>query len=94
MLRTAQRTSPTQEETSQEEEVPGIADLIPLATELSNRLVTLENTIEDTLDLAPVEQRLTEIESTLAQYTREFKGKSASQEYGADQLNELKAWLE
>jgi len=77
----------------QEEEVPSIADLIPLATALSGRLVNLEKTIEKRLDLSEVERRVSEIEATLGQYAQEFQAKHTSQDYIADQLNELKAWL-
>ena len=85
---------PAPEEQEPVEEVPGIADLIPLATTLSGRLVKLEKTIEGRLDLSEVDRRVSEIEATLEQYSQEFQEKHTSQDHIADQLNELKAGLD
>ncbi len=87
----SQGTQPPAAATEQPPAVPELADLIPLATALSDRLASLEKTIADQGALSRLEQQLGEISATVDEYARQFVALQASTGPRAGQLPQLKA---
>ena len=80
--------------TAQPPAVPELADLIPLATALSDRLASLEKTIADNGDLSQVEHQLGEVSARVDEEAKQFLALKASSGQRAGRLPELKAEIE
>ena len=87
----SQGTQPPAAATEQPPAVPELADLIPLATALSDRLASLEKTIADQGALSRLEQQLGEISAVVDEYDKQFLVLKASTGPRAGQLPQLKA---
>jgi small-conductance mechanosensitive channel len=74
--------------------VPELADLIPLATDLSTRRASLDKAIEDTGDLSSVEHRLGEVNDRVRECADEFLTLKDSNDPRAGRLPELKAEID
>jgi ABC-type transporter Mla subunit MlaD len=77
--------------TEQPPAVPELADLIPLATALSDRLAALEKFIADGEGFSRVEQQLGEISATADEYAGQFVALKDSNDPRAGRLPALKA---
>jgi potassium-dependent mechanosensitive channel len=75
-------------------EVPELADLIPLATDLSERLANLENKVGDQRGLFRLEQRLQELGTRVDDDAKQFVQLKASTGQRAGRLPEIKAEIE
>jgi small-conductance mechanosensitive channel len=74
--------------------LPGLADLIPLATELSGRLAVLENKIAAGLNVSELEKRFFKITENLEDYSAQLEKLKASGDYRYSQLVQLKTAVE
>jgi hypothetical protein len=72
-------------------EAPDMADLIPLATELSGRLAVLEESMVLASDVGPDQEALAEIAGNLDGHSARLKELEASGDYRYTQLLELEA---
>ena len=70
--------------------VPDLAGIIPLATELSGRLATLENKITGVLDVSAVQDGYTEVESSLKDLTAKVHRLKETREYRSRNLVDLR----
>ena len=71
-------------------EEPGLADIIPLASKLSGRLVTLENRIAGLLDISEVEIGHAKIEADLKDPADQLEGLKDSEDYKYNKFVELR----
>jgi len=69
---------------------PDLADIIPLASKLSGRLVALENGITGLLDVSAIEKSYTSIETNLKDPLNQLEGLRDSTEYKYNKLVELR----
>jgi small-conductance mechanosensitive channel len=69
---------------------PGLADLIPLASKLSGRLLVLENRISGLVDVSAVEKRYAEIEADLKGPADQIAREEESGEYRHRHLVDLR----
>ncbi len=76
------------------EPAPDLADLVPLATELSTRLAVLEKRMLDGLDVAAVEKSYPEIIAKIEKYSVQLQKVTASGKYRYEQLIELKVAIQ
>ena len=74
--------------------VPDLADLIPLATALSDRLASLEKTIADSGGLPQVEPQLREVVARMDEDAQQLLALKASSDTRAGRLRELQAQIE
>ena len=74
--------------------VPELADLIPLATALSDRLASLEKTIADNGSLSQVERQLGEVLARMDEDAQQLLALKASSDLRAGRLRELQAQIE
>jgi potassium efflux system protein len=74
--------------------VPDLADLIPLATALSDHLATLEKFIADGEGLSRVEQQLGELSALVDEDARQFLALKASTDPRVGRLPQLKAEID
>ena len=74
--------------------IPNLADLIPLATELSGRLAVLENKLAAGLDLSEIEKSFSKIEEDLANYSAQLKKLEATEDYRYPKLVQLETEVE
>ena len=65
---------------------PDLADIVPLATELTGRLATLENRIKDGPDISVVEKKYDEIEANLKDYAGQLQRLKDSKGYKYNKL--------
>ncbi|MHC4361359.1 MAG: mechanosensitive ion channel family protein [Planctomycetota bacterium] len=70
--------------------VPDLADIIPLASELSGRLATLENTIGSGLDTSAVEKKYDTIEANLKDPAGQLQRLRDSKDYKHNKLVKLR----
>jgi DNA repair exonuclease SbcCD ATPase subunit len=80
--------------TEQPPAVPDLADLIPLATALSDRLANLQKAIADQGELSRLEQQLGELGARVHEDVQQFLALKTSMGPRAGQLAELKAEIE
>jgi small-conductance mechanosensitive channel len=69
---------------------PDLADIIPLATELSGRLADIENRIESGLDISAVKEKYDEIEANLKDPADQFQRLKDSKDYKYNKLVDLR----
>lgn len=74
--------------------IPDLADLIPLATELSGRLAVLENKIAAALDVSEVEKSFSKIQENLENYSAQLKTLEATEDYLYSNLVQLRTAVE
>jgi hypothetical protein len=74
--------------------VPELADLIPLATALSDRLASLQKTIADNVSLSQVEAQLREVLARMDEDAQQLLALKASSDLRGGQLRELQAQIE
>jgi len=74
--------------------MPGLADLIPLAAELSGRLAVLENKIAAELDVIELEKSFSKITVNLEYHSGQLERLKASGDYRYPQLVQLKTAVE
>ena len=74
--------------------VPDLADIIPLATELSGRLATLENKITGVLDVSEVERKYDSIRADLEGPAGQLQRLKESKDYSYRKLVELREVIE
>lgn len=72
---------------------PGVAELIPFATELAERETLLETRITTFLDLSEVEKRLSSIGHSVETIANKFETLKSTTGYGYDQAFEFKALI-
>ncbi|MEE9530822.1 MAG: hypothetical protein V3W52_07515, partial [Syntrophobacteria bacterium] len=70
--------------------VPDLADLIPLATELSSSLAVLKKKLAVGLDVSAVEKSFSEIVANLEDHSSELQRLKVSEDYRYGELIELK----
>jgi small-conductance mechanosensitive channel len=70
--------------------VPDLADIIPLASELSGRLAALENKITGLLDISAVERKYTGIEENLKEPAEQLQKLKDSKKFRLDELKDFK----
>jgi small-conductance mechanosensitive channel len=70
--------------------VPDMAEIIPLATELSNRLAMLESSIRDGFDVSEVEDKCAAIESNLEEPVSQLQRLKESEQFKYGKLVELR----
>jgi potassium efflux system protein len=90
----SQDTQPPAAEEEASSEAPDLADLIPLATELSGRLAVLEKNMVVASDVSPDQEALSEIVTNLDGHSARLKEMRASGDYRYGQLLELKAAIQ
>ncbi len=73
---------------------PDLADLIPLATELSGRLAVLENKIAAGLDISELEKSFSKIAANLDDHSGQLESLKTSEDYRYPQLVQLKSAVE
>ena len=71
-------------------EAPELADVVPLATELTVRLATLEREMKDGLDVSAVEKAYAELRAKLKDYTGQFQRMKDSKNYTYNELVDLR----
>ena len=74
--------------------VPDLAEIIPLAAELTSRLVTLENKVADGLDVSSVEGEYAKIEASLKEPANQLQQLKDSKEYNYNKLVDLREKIE
>ena len=74
--------------------VPDLADIIPLATELSGRLATLENKITGVLDVSEVKRKYDSIRADLEGPAGQLQQLKESKDYSYRKLVELREVIE
>jgi small-conductance mechanosensitive channel len=74
--------------------IPNLADLIPLATELSGRLAVLEHKTATGLDLSEIEKSYSKIQENLENYSAQLKTLEAMEDYRYAKLAQLETALE
>jgi hypothetical protein len=87
----SQTASPVAENAAASHPAPELADLIPLATALSDRFAKLNSTLKELPDLSDVEKSLSGISTTLEAYAIELQKLSASKACNVGQLIRIKA---
>jgi hypothetical protein len=85
-------TSSTKQELS--ETIPELAEIIPLSTALSSRLVALENKIRGGLDVSAVEREYTRIEADLKDPADQLQRLKDSKDYRFNMLVILREKIE
>ena len=70
-------------------EVPDLADIIPLATELSGPLATLERDVADLPDVSAIEARFADIDEKLTVPANQFESLKESEDYSFNKLLDL-----
>ncbi len=93
----AQEPKASQPATAEKEKppaIPDLADLIPLATELSGRLAVLTNKIAAGLDVSEIEKSFSKIQENLGNYSAQLKTLEPSEDYRYPKLVQLKTAVE
>lgn len=80
-------------EAEQSPELPGLADLLSSATNLSSRLAVLEKTMPPELDVSAIEDRYTGIMASLDVLSSELQSVKDKREYRYSELIELKTTI-
>ena len=74
--------------------VPNLADIVPLAVELTGRLASLEKKVKDVPDISEVEKQFAGIEANLKRPADQLQRVKESKEYRYHKLVELKETIE
>jgi hypothetical protein len=86
----ASQAEPTASVQAEVVAAPDLADIIPLATELTGRLATLENKIETGPNIAAVEKQYGELETDLENFASRLQQLKDSNNYSRTKLVEFK----